>query len=70
MVAVVIHHADAVDFALELKAAVYAAEFFQPRADVFRPNVQTNPYGDGRGGVENIVRSRNMQRKIAQSLRL
>src|SRR5260370_27265772 len=66
MMAVVVNHADAVHRALELKAPVHAAEFFESFADFVRRNVQPYAYRDRSRSVQHIVVSGNLQMEIAQ----
>ncbi len=68
MMAIVVDHGYAVGSALELEAAVHAAEFFQSIAYVADWNVESKANRDGGSGIAHVVFARHVQMKLAQIL--
>src|SRR5271165_1342120 len=66
MVAVVVDHGDAIHPAFELKATVHSVEVRQSFANLVDGNVESEPDGDGCGGVANVVFAGHMELKFAE----
>ena len=60
VMAIVVDNADVSDFALELEAAIDAAEILERAANGVDRDVEADASGDGSGGVQDIVRAGDM----------
>ena len=65
MVAVVVDYADTRGLAAQLEAPVHAAKFFQRHADVICLDIESDSHRNGRGCVQNVVRTGHVQAKLA-----
>src|SRR5208282_6294853 len=68
MMSIIVNHADASRFALELEPAVHPAKSIQRGADLLRRNVERHAHRNRRRGVQHVVRARNVQREPAEIL--
>src|SRR4051812_21228911 len=66
MMAIIVNHAHARDFALQLESAIDSPEMLQCMTDLLRRDVQSSADSNSRGGIQHVMHPRNKQGEFAQ----